>query len=55
MTVLVTGCAGFIGMHVGLRLLERGERVEYLAAFNNSRVRAIRGKLPTSQPAGHRP
>lgn len=34
--------------------VERGERVEYLAAFNNSRVRAIRGALPTSQPAGAR-
>ncbi len=34
--------------------LERGERVEYLAAFNNSRVRAVRAQLPTSQPEGAR-
>jgi UDP-glucuronate 4-epimerase len=27
MSVLVTGAAGFLGMHVALRLLERGERV----------------------------
>jgi UDP-glucuronate 4-epimerase len=27
MKILVTGCAGFIGMHVAKRLLERGDRV----------------------------
>ena len=27
MTVLVTGAAGFIGMHLSMRLLDRGERV----------------------------
>lgn len=34
--------------------IERGERVEYFAAFNNSRTRAVRATLPTSQPAGAR-
>ncbi len=32
--------------------LERGERIEYLAAFNNSRSVTLRSSLPTSQPAG---
>lgn len=27
MSVLVTGAAGFLGMHVAIRLLKRGERV----------------------------
>ena len=27
MTILVTGAAGFLGMHVAKRLLQRGERV----------------------------
>ena len=27
MKTLITGAAGFIGMHTSLRLLERGERV----------------------------
>jgi UDP-glucuronate 4-epimerase len=34
MTVLVTGAAGFIGMHVAERLLQRGERVVGVDNFN---------------------
>ena len=34
MTVIVTGCAGFIGMHVAERLLERGETVVGIDSFN---------------------
>jgi UDP-glucuronate 4-epimerase len=34
MTILVTGCAGFIGMHVAKRLLERGEQVVGLDNLN---------------------
>ncbi len=34
MTVLVTGCAGFIGMHVAKRLLERGADVVGLDSLN---------------------
>jgi UDP-glucuronate 4-epimerase len=33
-TVIVTGAAGFIGMHVAERLLDRGERVIGIDAFN---------------------
>ncbi len=33
--VLVTGAAGFIGMHVAQRLLERGERVVGIDNFND--------------------
>ncbi len=32
--------------------IERGERVEYLAAFNNSRTTTLRTLLPTSQVGG---
>lgn len=32
--------------------LERGERVEYLVAANNSRTAALTASVPTSQPAG---
>lgn len=32
--------------------IERGERVEYVAAFNASRTRTLRAAVPTSQPAG---
>lgn len=35
MTVLVTGAAGFIGMHVAARLLERGQRVLGLDDLND--------------------
>ncbi len=34
MTVIVTGCAGFIGMHVAERLLDRGETVVGVDSFN---------------------
>jgi len=32
--------------------LERGERIEYLAAFNNSRAATLAATVPTSQPPG---
>ena len=35
MTVIVTGAAGFIGFHVAQRLLDRGERVVGVDAFND--------------------
>ena len=35
MAVIVTGAAGFIGMHVCERLLERGERVVGVDCFNS--------------------
>lgn len=35
MKVLVTGCAGFIGMHTGLRLLSRGDEVVGLDNLND--------------------
>jgi alpha-amylase len=34
--------------------IERGERIEYLAAFNNSRTETATAAVPTSQPAGAR-
>lgn len=34
--------------------VERRERIEYVAVFNNSRTRAVRAPVPTSQPAGTR-
>ncbi len=34
MTILVTGCAGFIGMHVAKRLLERGDEVAGIDNLN---------------------
>ena len=45
MTILVTGCAGFIGMHVAKRLLERGERVvglDNLNAYYDVRLKEAR-------------
>ncbi|MDB5871011.1 MAG: putative nucleotide sugar epimerase [Ramlibacter sp.] len=35
MKILVTGCAGFIGMHTALRLLERGDKVVGLDNLND--------------------
>ena len=35
MTILITGVAGFIGNHVALKLLERGEDVVGLDNLNN--------------------
>ncbi len=32
--------------------IERGEQVEYVAVFNRSRVDALQGRVPTSQPIG---
>ncbi len=34
--------------------IDRGEKIEYLVALNNSRVVALAGVVPTSQPAGAR-
>jgi alpha-amylase len=34
--------------------IDRGELVEYVAAFNNSRTTALSAAVPTSQPAGAR-
>ena len=40
-SVLVTGCAGFIGMHVCLKLFEQGRRVVGIDS-----LRVIAGMLP---------
>lgn len=35
MRILITGCAGFIGMHTALRFLERKEEVIGVDSLNN--------------------
>ena len=45
MTILVTGCAGFIGMHVSRALLERGEAVVGIdngKAYYDPKLKAMR-------------
>lgn len=61
MAILVTGIAGFIGMHVAARLLERGETVIGLDDFNDyypvalKRARiAVLEKLGTGRLVVHR-
>jgi UDP-glucuronate 4-epimerase len=52
MRVLVTGCAGFIGMHCAARLLERGDEVVgadnlspyYSVALKQDRLRRLEGR-----------
>ncbi|HXX12585.1 MAG TPA: GDP-mannose 4,6-dehydratase [Burkholderiales bacterium] len=51
MKILVTGCAGFIGMHVAQRLLERGDEivgVDNLNAYYDPSRKETR--LPQLQP-----
>jgi UDP-glucuronate 4-epimerase len=53
MKVLVTGCAGFIGMHVAHRLLQRGDEVIGIDNLNNyydPRLKQARLAQLTSQP-----
>lgn len=53
MTVLVTGAAGFVGMHVAERLAQRGETVVGLDNFNDyydPRLKAARGHRLSSLP-----
>jgi UDP-glucuronate 4-epimerase len=52
-TVLVTGCAGFIGFHVSLRLLETGHQVvglDNLNAFYNESLKDARLELLHRRP-----
>ncbi len=52
MAVLVTGCAGFIGMHVASALLARGERVigiDNLNSYYDPRLKEARLKHLTAQ------
>lgn len=54
MTILVTGVAGFIGMHVAQALLARGERVIGVDDFNDYydvRLKQARADRLTSHPA----
>jgi UDP-glucuronate 4-epimerase len=53
-TVLVTGCAGFIGFHVARKLLESGRRVlglDNLNAFYNEGLKGARLQILQGQPA----
>lgn len=53
MAVIVTGAAGFIGMHVCERLLDRGERVIGVDTFNayyDVRLKEARAARLTSRP-----
>ncbi|WP_114373919.1 NAD-dependent epimerase/dehydratase family protein [Elioraea thermophila] len=53
MTILVTGCAGFIGFHLARVLLERGERVvgfDNLNAYYDPALKAARLAILEQQP-----
>src|ERR1700742_1498633 len=53
MAVIVTGAAGFIGMHVAERLLDRGERVIGVDTFNayyDVRLKEARAARLASRP-----
>ena len=53
MRVLVTGAAGFIGLHTSLRLLERGDEVvgyDNLNAYYDPALKAARLARLESQP-----
>ena len=53
MTILVTGAAGFIGMHCALRLLGRGERVVGIDDLNDYyAVRLKRDRIAHVEAAG---
>lgn len=53
MTILVTGAAGFIGMHTCIRLLERGERVIGVDDLNDYYSVALkRARLAALEPYG---
>lgn len=53
MTILVTGCAGFIGFHLARALLERGERVvgfDNLNAYYDPALKSARLAILEQQP-----